>query len=150
VLKASIFSMNHETEIATPRAIAKQDNTRIYPTVLVGRRFLDAYNLELAAGLLEGEVGFRTRYGVRFDNDMVWLQCDGRSRIRDKYIREGGSVMMTRVVVEYEKRFERFPTLKISAGANNILHDTEGFIGLGFEFRDDDLKYIASALGGAS
>jgi hypothetical protein len=148
VAGADFLSTNHQTEIATARAIAKQEDSFIYPTVLVGRRYLEGNNLEVSAGLIEGELGGRSSLALTLPNhDRLWLHIEARNRIRDKYIHENNSTVMARFYLEYEKKLSNFPNLKINLGLHNLIDDTQGFFGFGFEFRDNDLKYLVGVLG---
>jgi phospholipid/cholesterol/gamma-HCH transport system substrate-binding protein len=147
---ASIFSTNHETQIATDRIISRQKDTVAYANVQIGRRFLERNNLELSAGLLEGEVGGKASFYVDMPRDRIGFHFEGRSRIRDKNIRENNSNLMARMYLNYERQFDSFPTLHVSAGVHNVFDDAQGFGAVGFSFRDDDLKYLISALSGGS
>jgi phospholipid/cholesterol/gamma-HCH transport system substrate-binding protein len=147
-LGAHMITKNHETRIATPRAIARQKDTIIYPTVMIGRRFLEHKNLALSAGMLEGEFGARASFYLIMPEDRIGLHFEGRSRIRDKNIRENNENLMARFYVDYEMNFDSFPTMRVTAGAHNIFDDTQGFVGIGFSFRDDDLKYVMGAISG--
>lgn len=148
--KASIFNTNHNTRIATNRTIARQEDTVIYPTVLLGRKFLEDRNLELGLGLIEGELGGRVGLKmILHDEDQLWAHFEARNRIRDKDIRENTSSGMARVWLTYEKHFDEFPSLRVFVGGHNLMDDAQGFAGFGFTLRDDDIKYLASLLGGA-
>jgi len=147
-LGGDILTTNHNTRIATNRAISRQKDAVFYPSVLIGRKFLEYKNLELSAGIIEGEVGARASFYFMMPNNRIGLHFEGRNRIRDKNIRENNDNLMARFYMDYEMEFEKFPTLRVTAGAHNIFDDTQGFVGVGFRFRDDDLKYLLSALSG--
>ncbi|MFH1024043.1 MAG: MlaD family protein [Planctomycetota bacterium] len=98
--------------------------------------------LTLRGGLIEGKIGGGA--DVDLLKGKLKFTLEGRDTYNDTDLRENIDSMLlrTKVTTSFFKGH-----LQVSAGINNILEKSSFMVGLTFQFRDNDLKYVVGAIG---
>lgn len=127
--------------------VRKGDNQSfVRPEVLLGYRFWED-RLTLRAGILEGRAGggLEARVGVPWIDQEVTFGVEARdayNSVDDEDIDEDAA-LITRAYVG--TRFLKYFSAR--AGVNRLGNDPEFFLGISFEYEDEDLRSLIGVLG---
>lgn len=139
---ASFFKINDESRLSTSRT-AEDDGTIAKLDAQIAQRFLDDRSVTLRGGLIEGMPGLGLDYLTSWKGCPLVATLEGRSSYDDNRIHEDYDPFLLRAKVD----LTLFKYFHVMAGANSLTERPRGMYGIGFEFQDQDLKYLIGALG---
>ena len=118
-------------------------NYRVFPDLQVAQKFYDN-RLTLRGGLLEGKFGG----GIDFQplpavKDDFLLTIEGRDTYKDDDFNEHIDTTLVRV----KARIKLLRYLHLEVGGNNLLDNPGFFVGIGFEYLDEDISKIVGLIG---
>lgn len=141
LLGGSFFKIQDSSRLTTARtmldddAIAKVD-------VQIARRFMDR-RMTFRAGLLEGKPGAGLDYTTTWLESPFTATLEGRGSWDDSQIHEAYDPFLLRAKVDWTV----YKYFHVIVGVNSILESPSPMYGIGFEFQDQDLKYLIGSLG---
>jgi phospholipid/cholesterol/gamma-HCH transport system substrate-binding protein len=152
-----LIDIERDSPLATPRRISKidrkDDDPEVTADLFIGRRWLDR-QISLRAGVLEGKPGGGIDLQPKWSRSDTGLlrglrfSLEGRPSYDDRKIKEDFDPWLLRseLAIDIGIR-DKIPPLRIFLGGDNVLDDLTFYTGLGFEFDDQDLKYLVGLLG---
>jgi len=147
---ASAFDLSSpETDFRFEDGVKKGDDQLLTRAdAQLGTKFYDG-QWTIRAGLIEGRIGAGTDYEfyVPFLDRSVKLTLEGRSAYSDLEDEDLDEDIDRGLLLRSGVSTTFLNYGRISAGVSRIGSDPEGFVGLGFEYEDQDIRNFFSLLG---
>lgn len=142
LIGASFFSIRDASRLSTPRTAADEDDFIAKLDAQIAQRFMDN-RFTLRGGLLEGKPGLGVDYLTTFKGSPLVFSLEGRPAYDDSRIHEDYDPFLLRLKAD----LTLWKYFHVYAGVNSLLDRPRAMVGVGFEFQDQDLKYLVGALG---
>lgn len=142
LIGGSFFSIQDRSPLSTPRTM--EDDEYISKIDLqIAQRFMDNNRMTFRAGLLEGKPGAGLDYLTSVHKLPLMFSLEGRGSWDDSRIHEAYDPILLRLKAD----LTIFKHFHLIAGVNSLLERPAAMVGIGFEFQDQDLKYLVGTLG---
>jgi phospholipid/cholesterol/gamma-HCH transport system substrate-binding protein len=144
----AMFNLDHEGPLDFKDKLEKgEDDIIIKPDVQLGYGFYDN-RLTARIGFIEGKIGGGLDYllyvpPLNHDFKLTLEMREAYSDVDDEGLNERVDPPLVRAQVSTEL----WNNLRLYAGANRLTDDPEFFGGVGFEYEDEDLRYLVSLMG---
>jgi len=138
LLGASVFSLQDGSPLPHNK---DDDHIHLEPNIELAYKFFKN-RLTLRGGIMEGKPGG----GIDYDllGGKLRFSVEGRDTHDDSSLDEEINSMLLRTSITTTFWNGR---IQLKVGLNNILEKSSFIIGIGFDFQDNDIKYVVGALG---
>ncbi|MDQ7779069.1 MAG: hypothetical protein RDV41_05100, partial [Planctomycetota bacterium] len=144
----AMLGMNHEERLDYEDKMEKgEDDVIMKPDVQLGYGFYDN-RLTARIGVFEGRAGAGMDYQLFVPpvNHDIRLTMEMRQAYSD-WEDEDLDERTDQPLVRAELSTRLWNNLSLYAGANRLFDDPEPYYGIGFEYEDEDLRYLVSLMG---
>ncbi len=144
LIGGTFFSIRDASPITTPRTMDDDDPIGEFDAQ-IAQRFMNN-RMTFRGGLLEGKIGAGLDYTTTYKGMPFVLTLEGREAYNDDRIHEDYDPFLLRLKGD----LTLWKYFHIIAGVNSLTDRPRGMYGIGFEFQDQDLKYLVGAIGAGS
>ncbi len=142
LIGGSFFRIQDSSPLTTPRTML-DDELIGKVDVQIAQRFLDNNAMTFRGGFIEGKPGLGLDYATTCYGNPFVATLEGRASWDDSRIHEAYDPFLLRAKVDMT--FYKYFHLMV--GVNSLTERPRGMYGIGFEFQDQDLKYLLGAMG---
>lgn len=141
LIGGTFFSIRDASSLTTPRTMDDDDPIGKFDAQ-IAQRFMDN-RMTFRGGLLEGKIGAGLDYATTYKGMPFVVTLEGRQAYDDERIHEAYDPFLLRLKTD----LTLWKYFHVMAGVNSLTDRPSGMYGVGFEFQDQDLKYLVGALG---
>jgi phospholipid/cholesterol/gamma-HCH transport system substrate-binding protein len=141
LIGGTFFSIRDASRLTTPRTMEDSDPIGKFDAQ-IAQRFMDN-RMAFRGGLLEGKIGAGLDYATTYRGMPFVVTLEGRQSYDDNRLHEDYDPFLLRLKTD----LTLWKYFHILLGVNSLTERPRGMYGIGFEFQDQDLKYLVGALG---